>query len=113
MSELMVVGYSERGQATAVFESMRRIESGWLEHAEVAALVRDRKGKLQIPEPRQLQSVPWSVLWRKLLRSGGDTRNGASNAGTRPSSAVGIPDSFLRDVRAMIPDVDSTLIIWA
>jgi len=116
MSELVVVGFTDRDRAAQVLNAIRELDPAWTDRNDVVAVGKDRKGNVRTAEPGTLvtgRSMPWSTLWRGLLQGTGKSRLSAPVCDTVQANAVGLPERFLVAVDQRIQRGDSALVIWA
>lgn len=116
MSELVVVGYSDRDRAATVLDALRNLAPGWTDANDIVAVVRDRRGNLRMAGQGKIitgRPMPWSTLWRGLLQSTERPEDGHAEPVVRQASAVGLPVRFVRGVGQMVERGNSALIMWA
>jgi uncharacterized membrane protein len=113
MSELIIVAYRDRNRATEVIEVLCQLEAGWIDLNDTIVVVRDRKGRLRIPDQPLImgRALAWRALWRRLLQTGVSTGGPASGSRKHRSGAAGIPETLLQAAREMVARGDSALII--
>jgi uncharacterized membrane protein len=113
MSELLVVAYADREQATEVLETLCRLDIAWIARNYTIAVARDKKGRLRIPDQPQLSgaTLTWRALWRRLLAHRSPAGGTAHGPRTQPASTAGIPETFIQSARDLVERSDSALIL--
>jgi uncharacterized membrane protein len=111
MSELMVVAYADRNRADDVMKAISQRGDGWLDRNDTVPVIRDKKGRLRIPDQPQTRALAWGALWRKLLEAGATAEETAGGLGKRRSTTAGIPRTFVQTARELVGRANSALII--